>query len=101
MESAWFSRTWHNNGRTLFQRTKRTTIIIIIIIIIIITITTIIIIEFPSFQIQLGNIHLSWDVAINRIRLGGFISSLESFLQLNIYQELEILAFVCTYWDAS
>ena len=43
---------------------------------------------------QLGNIHLSWDVVINRIRLGGLICSLKSFLQLNMCQELQIFTFV-------
>ena len=41
--------------------------------------------------------HLSLDLVINRIRLGGLIYSLESFLQLNMCQELQIFAFVCTY----
>ena len=44
----------------------------------------IIIIEFLTSQLWLGNIHLSWDVVINRIRLGGLICSLKSFLQLNV-----------------
>jgi len=34
------------------------------------------------------------------MRLGGLIYSLESFLQLNMCQELQILAFVCMYLDA-
>ena len=42
------------------------------------------IIEFLISQFWLGNIHLSWDAVINRIRLGGLICSLKSFLQLNI-----------------
>jgi len=33
----------------------------------------IIIIQFLNSQHWLGNIHLSWDVVINRIRLGGII----------------------------
>jgi hypothetical protein len=37
---------------------------------------------------------------INRNRLGGLINNLKSFLQLNMFQELQIFAFVCTYWDA-
>jgi len=36
----------------------------------------IIIIEFFTSQLWLGNIHLSWDAVINRIRLGGLICSL-------------------------
>jgi hypothetical protein len=52
-----------------------------------------------SFQLQ--NIHLSWDLIINSIRLGGLIYSLESSLQLNMCQELQIFAFVCMYLDAS
>ena len=50
----------------------------------------IIIIEFLTSQLCLGNIHLSWDVVINRIRLGGLICSLTCFLQLNTCQELQI-----------
>jgi hypothetical protein len=49
----------------------------------------------------MGNIHLLWDLVINRIRLGGLIYSLESFLQLNKCQALQIFAFVYMYWDAS
>jgi len=56
-----------------------------------------IIIEFLTSQLWLGNIHLSWDVVINRIRLGGFICSQKSFLQLNMCQELHIFAVVCMY----
>ena len=57
--------------------------------------------EFLTSQLWLGNIHLSWDVVINRIRLGGLICSSESFLQLNMFQELEIFAFVYMYSGAS
>ena len=45
----------------------------------------------------MGNIHLSWDLVTERIRLGGLIYSFESFLQLNMCQELEIFAFVYMY----
>ena len=71
--------------------------IIIIIIIFIIFIIIIIIIEFLTSQLWLGNIHLSWYAVINRIRLGGFICSLKSFLQLNMCQELQIFAAVYMY----
>jgi hypothetical protein len=57
--------------------------------------------EFSPLSFQLGNIHLSWDLIINRIRLGGLIYNSESFLQLNMCQELQIFAFVCMYLDAS
>jgi len=67
---------------------------------IIIIIIIIIIIEFFLSQLWLGNIHLSWDAAINRIRLGGLICSLKSFLQLNMCQELQIFAAVYMYWGA-
>ena len=60
----------------------------------------IIIIEFLTSQLLLGNIHLSWDVVINRIRLGGLICSLKSFLQLNMCQELQIFAVVYIYSGA-
>ena len=36
----------------------------------------------------------------NRIKLGGLIYNLKSFLQLNMLQELQIFAFVCMYSDA-
>ena len=58
-------------------------------------------IEFLTSQLWLGNIHLSWDAVINRIMLGGLICSLKSFLQLNMCQELQILAAVYMYWGAS
>ena len=60
----------------------------------------IIIIEFFTSQLWLGNIHLSWDVVINTIRLGGLICSFKSFLQLNTWQELQIFAVVYMYWGA-
>jgi hypothetical protein len=60
----------------------------------------IIIIEFPTSQIWLGNIHLPWDVVIKRITLGGLICSLKSFLQLKMCQELQIFAAVYMYWGA-
>jgi hypothetical protein len=37
---------------------------------------------------------------INKNRLGGFICNLKIFLQLNMFQELQIFVFVCTYSDA-
>ena len=37
---------------------------------------------------------------INSNRFDGLFCNLKSFLQLNIFQELQIFAFVCTYWDA-
>ena len=70
------------------------------IIIIIIIISIIIIIEFLTSQLWLGNIYLSWDVVINRIKLGGLTCSLKSFLQLNIRQELQIFAVVYMYSGA-
>jgi hypothetical protein len=60
----------------------------------------IIYIEFLTSQLQLGNIQLSWDL-IDRSRLGGLIYSLESFLQLNMCQELQPFSFVYMYLDAS
>ena len=67
--------------------TVRVAVVIYIIIIIII-------IEFFTSQLWPGNIHLSWDVVINRIRLGGLTCSVKSFLQLNMCQELQIFAVV-------
>jgi len=40
-----------------------------------IIIIIIIIIEFRTSKLWLGNIHLSWDVVINKIRLGSLICS--------------------------
>ena len=40
-------------------------------------------------------------MVINRIRLGGLIYSLESFLQLYMRRELQIFAFVYMYSGAS
>jgi hypothetical protein len=40
------------------------------------------------------------DLLISSIRLCGLICSLESFLQLNMWQELQIVVFVCMYLDA-
>jgi len=60
----------------------------------------IIIIEFLTSQLWLENIHLSWDVVINRIRLCCLICSLKSFLQLNMCQELHIFAFIYMYSGA-
>jgi len=57
--------------------------------------------EFLTSQLWLGNIHLSWDVAINRIRLDGLICSLKSFSQLNMCQELQNFAAVHMYSGAS
>jgi len=37
---------------------------------------------------------------INRNRLAGFIYNLKSFLQLNMFHELQIFTFLCTYSDA-
>jgi len=59
-----------------------------------------IIIEFLASQLWLGNIHLSWDVVINRFKLDGLICSLKSFLQLNMCKELQIFAVVYMYWGA-
>ena len=67
---------------------------VIIIIIIIIIIIVVVVIEFLTSQLWLGNIHLSWDVVINRVRLGGLICSLKSSLQLNMCQELQVFVVV-------
>jgi hypothetical protein len=82
---------WLRTCRKTGYMITRTTIIIIIIIIII---------EFLTSQLWLGNIHLSWDVVNNQIRLVGLICSLKSFLQLNMCQELQIFADVYMYWGA-
>jgi hypothetical protein len=65
-----------------------------------IIIIIIIIIEFLTSQFQLGNIHLYWDI-INGIMPDGLIYSFKSPLQLNMFQVLQIFAFVCMYLDAS
>ena len=62
----------------------------------IIIIIVVIIIEFLTSQLWLGNIHLSWDVEINRIRLVGLVCSLKScaknykFLQLCICIQVQV-----------
>jgi len=61
----------------------------------------IIIIEFLSFQLWLENIHVSCDVVIDRIRLGGLTCSLKSVLQLSMCQELRIFEVVYMYSGAS
>ena len=66
----------------------------------IIIIIIIIIIEFFTSQLRMGNIHKSLDVVINRIRLGGLICSLKSFLQLNMCQQLQIFGVVYMYSGA-
>ena len=68
--------------------------IIIIIIIIIISI------EFLTSQLWLGNIHLSWDVVINRIRFGGLICGFKTFLTIEHVPRIadfcgSIYVFVC------
>jgi hypothetical protein len=45
--------------------------------------------------------HLSWDLIINKNRLSGHIFNLESFLNLNMCEELQIFAFEYMYLDAS
>ena len=67
---------------------------------VVVAIIIIIIIKFFTSRLWLGNIHLSWDVVINRIRLAGLICSLRSSLQLNMCQELQIFASVYMYWGA-
>ena len=59
-------------------------------------IVIVVVIKFLTSQLWLGNIHLSWDIIINRIRLGGLICNLKSFLQLNVCKELQIFQlYVC------
>ena len=84
-----------------FENCKSRRFIIIIIIIIVIIIIIIIIIEFITSHLRLGNIHISWNVIINRIRLDSLICNLKSFLQLNMCQELHFFAVVYMYWGAS
>ena len=64
-------------------------------------IVIIVISEFLTSQLWLRNIHLSLDEVIHRIRLDGLICSSKSFLRLNVYQELQIFAFVCMYSGVS
>jgi len=90
-----------NSGDGTDQRVQSLMFMMMTMMMMMIIIIIIIIIEFLNSQLWLGNIHLSWDVVINRIRLGGLIYSLESFLQLNMCQELQIFVFVYTYSGAS
>ena len=88
---------WIYHRCAVIEQLRKSVLKVVIIIIIIITI----IIEFLTSQLWLGNIHLSWDVIINRLRLGGLICGLKSFLQLNMCQELQIFAVVYMYLGAS
>jgi hypothetical protein len=60
------------------------------------SVVIIIIIEFLTSHLRLGNIHLSWDAAINRIRLGGLICSLKSLFCLSVI----VLARLYVFWTA-
>ena len=75
--------------------------ILLLLLLLLLLIIIIIIIEYLTSQLWLGNIHISWDVVINRIKLNGLICSLKSFLQLNMCQELQIFATVYMYSDAT
>jgi hypothetical protein len=50
-------------------------VVVVVVVIVVVVIIIIIMIEFLTSQLWLGNIHLSSDVVINRIRLGGLICS--------------------------
>jgi hypothetical protein len=52
------------------------------------------------FSVSAGKHSPTLRYVINSNRLGGLICSLKSSLQLNMFQELQIFAFVCTYWGA-
>ena len=60
-----------------------------------IIIIIIIIIEFLTSHLWLGNIHLFWDVVINRIRLDGLICSLKSFLHYYYYHYYCCVLNIC------
>ena len=91
----YISKVLQFNNSGIHNRRENYRFIIIIMIIIII------IIEVLTSQLWLGNIHLSWDVVIYSIRLGGLICSLQSFLQSKMCQELQIFAVVYMYSGAS
>jgi len=48
-------------------------IIIIVVVVVVDVVVVVVVVEFLTSQLWLGNIDLSWDVVINRIRLGGII----------------------------
>jgi len=52
------------------------------------------------FSVSAGKHSPILGCVINRIRLVGLIYNLKGFLQLNMFRELQIFAFVCTYLDA-
>jgi hypothetical protein len=52
------------------------------------------------FSVSAGKQSAILGYIINRNRLDGLIYNLKSSLQLSMCQELQIFAFVCTYWDA-
>jgi hypothetical protein len=62
----------------------------------IIIIIIIIVIEFLTSQPHLGNIHLSLDIIINRIRLDGLIYSLKKFLTTEHVPRMKDLC-ICLY----
>jgi hypothetical protein len=60
----------------------------------------IIIYRISHFSASAGKHSRIMECMINRNRLGGLICDLKSFLQLNMFQELQIFAFICMYSDA-
>ena len=64
----------------------------------IIIIIIIISIEFFISQLWLRNIHLSWDIVINRIRLGGLICSLKSFFTIeHVPRITDFCSCICVF----
>ena len=62
---------------------------------------SVIIIEFLTFSAPAEKHSHILGCVINRIRLDGLIYNLKSSLQLNMFQELQIFTFVCTYSDTA
>ena len=85
---------YHHCGGNVITAVLPLRIIIIIIIIIIISNYRI-----SHYSSSAGKLSPILGYVINSNRLGGLIYNLKSFLQSNMFQELQIFAFVCTYSD--
>ena len=69
-------------------------VVVVVVIVVVIIIIIIIIIKFLTSQLWLGNIHLSWDVVINRIRLGGLTFSLKVFTIEQVPRITDFCSFI-------
>ena len=89
---------FHDSFRLILVLRNSSVHCLILLLLTCIFIIIIIIIEFLTSQDLLGNIHLHWDVVINRIMFGGLICSLKTFLHLNMCQELQFFRGTYVFW---